>query len=1088
MSDDVRNLPEFSLVESELENGLTVEASAGSGKTYSVAGAVALLLATQVDLRISEILVTTFTRNAAAELRDRIRRQLLSLERALRENAIGENDVLAKSLDGPQRLVHAERLDRAIREFDTATISTIHSVCSRVMAMAGLPVVGEGRTDADIKDLVQNVVNSVVISYVIKNGADNIADVKTFSERMANVVTEALSSPRSLLLVSGATDESGDETSSDFGHHTRRMIRTCMKRITDITRGDPTFNDLLLRTADVLGPRGDAAVGDAFRERFKIAIIDEAQDTDELQWEIFRSAFAADEVNRKLVTVGDPKQAIYRFRGADVEAYLSNRDESKVQTLTRNWRSDARLIKALNAVFSGETFGEGIEYLTVSARDGAPESSIGDSPSLAIVDIGEQTRAPSVTYPAAVRVLDLLHNMKIDDGEKKRSLRPQDICVLVTSRANGSKIESALRRLHVPAVSSGTESVMVGVMASDIRRLLRAMASPSDESFLRLAAATIFLGAQLVDVGSISDDDLEMYAQRVFGWSTILRRKGINGLAHELRRDADVLGRLVAGRDGERRETDFAHVIELLHAETHGKGCTPDVVLDAFDRLADVDATAETVSRRVESDRDAVQIMTVHASKGLEFPVVVVADLWKLEGRGGKQSAPVFHAGSKADSHSRHRTIDVGWVTKNDDTSGKAIRKNEELGEKKRLFYVAMTRAKHHVSLVYAAGNGKHLTDPIIERVAEVRDGQCVDILSYEHPPRLPLYDDGQKGDDTLTTAGIKRVVNTTYRRLSFSGITQHQRGQSPTPVAVIESSGGGSGDDDDIITIQSGYSDESVAAGVPEMPMARIPGGTYFGTVMHKVYELIDFAATDLRGEVQRVVNDIVVGSLASYRTAIIEGVLLSLNTPLGGELGSVRLTDFTRDHRLDELGFEMGLADIASQVTVSEVATVVKELLVAAGRTDDVLMEYLTSVESSFNTQLVGLMNGSIDALLRLRVDGEDKFFITDYKTNRLDRDGVDAMIDGYSRDSMLEEMAHHDYPLQALIYGVSVYRFLRWARPNVDADTAIAGFAYFFVRGMVGDATPGDHQHRHGVFTWSAPAGLWSALSDLFSRVAS
>lgn len=1089
MSDTVRVLPEFSLVESELENGLTVEASAGSGKTYSVAGAVALLLATHDDLRISEILVTTFTRNAAAELRDRIRRQLLSLERCLRENTIGENDVLAQSLDGPQRLVHAERLDRAIREFDSATISTIHSVCSRVMAMAGLPVVGEGRTDADIKDLVQNVVNSVVISYVMKEGADNIVDVKSFSDRLASAVTEALSSPRSHLLVSGTTDEAGDEMSSDFGRQTRRMVRTCIKRITDITRGDPTFNDLLLRTAEVLGQRGDAAVADAFRERFKIAIIDEAQDTDELQWEIFRSAFAADEVNRKLVTVGDPKQAIYRFRGADVEAYLSNRDESKVQTLTRNWRSDARLIKALNAIFDSETFGDGIEYLTVSPRDGAPESSIGDAPSLAIVDIGAQTRAPSVTYPAAIRVLDLLHNMKIHDGDKTRPLRPQDICVLVTSRANGSKIESALRRLHVPAVSSGTESVMAGVMASDIRRLLRAMAAPSDESSLRLAAATVFLGAQLVDVGSITDDDLEIHSQRIFGWATTLRRKGINGLAHELRRDGDVLGRIVAGRDGERRETDFAHVIELLHAETHGKACTADVVLDAFDRLADVEATAETVSRRVESDRDAVQIMTVHASKGLEFPVVVVADLWKSEGRkGGTPSVPVFHANDSTDANVRHRTIDIGWVINDDDKTGKATRKNEELGEKKRLFYVAMTRAKYHVSLVFADGNGKHLTDPIRERVAEVYDGQCVDILSYETPPRLPLYNDKKNEDGSLTTAGIKRSVITTYRRLSFSGITQHQRGQASSPVAAIESSGGGSGDDDEIITIQSGYSDESVVAGVPEMPMARIPGGTYFGTVMHKVYELIDFAAADLRSEVERVVNDVVVGSLASYRLDIIDGVLLSLNTPLGGELGSVRLADITRSNRLDELGFEMGLADLASKVSVSEIGTVVKNALIAAGRTEDILMGYLNGVEETFNTQLVGLMNGSIDALLRIPINGEDKFFITDYKTNRLDRDGVDTMINGYSRDSMLEEMEHHDYPLQALIYGVSVYRFLRWARPTIDADAAIAGFAYFFVRGMVGEATPMSDQHRHGVFTWTAPPGLWSELSNLFSRVAS
>lgn len=1087
MSNELPVFPEFSLVGSELENGLTVEASAGSGKTFSVAGAVSLLLATQPDLRISDILVTTFTRNAAAELRDRIRRQLLSLEKSLRENVFADGDLVAHALRGDNQLVFANRLDQAIREFDSATISTIHSVCSRVMAMAGLAVVGEGRTDADIKDLIQNVVNSTVISYVVKNGADNITDIKRFSDRLAIIVTEVLSSPRSALLVGDNTNEIGDEDSDDFSRQTRFMVRSCVKRISDITRGDPTFNDLLLRTANILGAKGDPAVADAFRSRFKIAIIDEAQDTDQLQWEIFRSAFAADESERKLITVGDPKQAIYRFRGADVEAYLSNRDDSKVQTLTRNWRSDARLITALNAVFEGETFGDGISYLHVSARDGAPEYCTGDVASLSILNIGEKDKGGSIAYPAAVRVLELLQTLTINDGEKTRELRPQDICVLVKSRANGSKIESVLRRLKVPAVSSGTESVMASVMASDIRRLLQAMASPSNESSLRLAAATVFLGAQLVDVGSITDDALSSHAQRVYEWSAVLRRKGINALAHELRRNSEVLGRLVAGRDGERRETDFAHVIELLHSETLGKGCSPDAVLDAFDKLASVDATAETVSRRVESDRDAVQIMTVHASKGLEFPVVVVADLWKVKPGGGKPSIPVFHGYKDGESDSRQRTIDVGWVVGKESSTGKSLRENEEKGEKKRLFYVAMTRAKHHVSVVYAEGKGERLTDGLLDRVADVSDGACVDIVDYSTPPRLSEYSLETTTTTNLSTAEMLRGVSPTYRRLSFSGITKNHRGASATPVALIESEGGGCGDDDEIITIQSGYA-EDVELGVDSMPMAEIPGGTYFGTVMHKVYELIDFAAENLQLEIERVVNSVVSGSLSAHKESIIEGVALSLSTPFGGMLPSSKLRDMTRNNRLDELGFEMGLADTSAKVTVSEIGTVVKKALVAAGRNDDILMNYLTGLEETFSTQLVGLMNGSIDALLRIAVDGQQKFFITDYKTNRLDRDGVDLRISGYSRDSMLEEMEHHDYPLQALIYGVSVYRFLRWVRPDLDANSAIAGFVYFFVRGMVGESTPQVNGHRHGVFTWEAPNGLWSELSDLFSRVSS
>ncbi len=1118
MSQTSMAMPEFSLTESSIENGLTVEASAGSGKTYSVAGMVALLLARDPDLRISEILVTTFTRNAAAELRDRIRRQLLTLEKSLRNGEIKDDDQIALSLNDGHELVYADRLDRAIREFDSATISTIHSVCSRVMAVAGLPVVGEGRTESEIENLVQNVVNSVLVSYFEKK-RDEIADdlvalnLSEIAKRVPVIVEQVLASPRSLLLTNGTTDESGDDVSKELGPIVRKMIRECVKKISLETRQDPTFNDLLLRTAEVLGPGGDAAVAEAFKSRFKIAIIDEAQDTDQLQWEIFKSAFDADETVRKLVTVGDPKQAIYRFRGADVEAYLSNRDESNVQTLTRNWRSDARLLKALNTVFSGETFGDGISYHEVTARDGAPESSIGDFPSLTIFDIGEHDSARAVTYPAAYRVFELLSTLRIYEHGQDRGLRPQDICVLVTSRANGRKVENALRGFGVPAVSSGTESVMSGVMASDVERLLRSMSSPNDDSSLKVASATVFLGAELVRVGSISENELERFRQEVIGWASVLRRKGISALANHLRSNPEVLQRLVGGRNGERHETDFAHVVELLHKETGGKGCDPEYALDVFERLKGLEATAETVGRRVESDRDAVQIMTVHASKGLEFPVVVVADLWKEEKSAGKPKAPVFHKDESSKDGVRHRIIDIDWIFKGSKTAGAALQKVENLGEKRRLFYVAMTRAKHHVTVVSAqkeakpeasakeiksakssktkkddaSQSNKRLTDSLVEKTQDVQDGLCVEVRKYVKPEAPPRYVDQRKSHDDLKIAPTSREIDTTYRRLSFSGLTKNQRGHSASPVAEIESSGGGSDDDDDIITIRSGYSDESIDTGVSSMPMGRVPGGTYFGTVMHKVYELVDFAVEDIRTEVERVVDEVVVGSLADHREEIIDGVVLSLETPLGGLLGAVQLRDISRQDRLDELGFEMGLADINAKVLVAEIGTVVKKYLSEAGRPDDLLMNYLSALEKSFNTQLVGLMNGSIDALLRVQVGEEEKFFITDYKTNRLDRDGVDTMIDGYSRDSMLEEMEHHDYPLQALIYGVGVYRFLRWARPDIDADAAIAGFSYFFVRGMVGSETPIDGQHRHGVFSWEAPVGLWPALSDLFSRVA-
>lgn len=1083
--------PEFSITGTELENGLTIEASAGSGKTFSVAGIVAFQLATQPQLRISEILVTTFTRNAAAELRDRVRRQLVNLERDLRNNVIDENDELALLLADRDRLGCADRLDRAIREFDSATIATIHSVCSRVMAMAGLPVVGEGRSSADIAQTIRFVVNSVVISHSARTGSLPFVEAKIFANRLEEAVTKALSSPRSQLLVAGTTDETSDESSNDVGQVTRIMVRECLDRINKITQSDPTFDDLLVRAANLLSEGGDEAVRQAFSSRFTIAIIDEAQDTDQLQWEIFRGVFHPDETSRKLLAVGDPKQAIYRFRGADVDAYLAQRVPSKVRTLTRNWRSDARLIQALNTVFTGKDFGEGINYPIVSARDGAPTSSIGKFPSLSILRIGEQGNQNAIVKPTAWRVRELLGVLMIDDEDAKEGRRlpyPREICVLVNSKVNGRKIEKELRTMDIPAVSSGTESVMASVLASDMGRLFDAMAHPGDRSRLRLAAATIFIGEQLVTLGTLTDEVLDEIAQRIVEWSSLIRRRGINAWAFEIRRVETIVERLVSGREGERQETDFTHIVELLHSVTKGKGCSPEVLLDEMDRLDGLEDMNETVSRRVESDRDAVQIMTVHAAKGLEFPVVVVADLWKMRKPDVKR-IPVFHRPDPINKAQRNRTIDLGWVYKEPDTQGAKLLEDEEHAEKKRLFYVAMTRAKHHVSLIHAdAKDDKDLrvTSTLIEDVAAEKDSSCIQSILYTRPNANP-YQSAANAEGKLTTAKLSHSLQQTYQRLSFSGLTKHHRGQAPTAVASIDSSHGGQDDDDDIITIRSGYTDIGIEQGVSEMPFGRLVGGTYFGKVMHAVYELIDFSSTDLETEIAAAIDKVVVGTLADHRAELIQGVLLSLRTPLGGIMGDTELCQILAKDRLAEMNFEMGLASSKAKVTVSDIGAVVEKCLREANRADDILMPYVVGLKETFKSPLLGLMNGSIDALLRIGDAEKQRYYITDYKTNRLDHDGVTTMIEGYQRSGLLEEMEHHDYPLQALIYGVAVYRHLRWTMPDVDADAAVVGLAYFFVRGMVGKQTPVVDGHRHGVFSWEAPPGLWSQLSDLFSRSA-
>jgi exodeoxyribonuclease V beta subunit len=848
----------------------------------------------------------------------------------------------------------------------------------------------------------------------------------------------------------------------------------------------------------VLADKSQVALVAALRQKYLLAVIDEAQDTDKLQWSIFQNIFP-DSSKNMLLAVGDPKQAIYRFRGADIDAYLSVREDDKLLTLRENWRSDEDLIAALNHLFEGWEFGTGINYIPVKARTGAPKSSIVGVKPLSIISLGAVTNKTRIVRPTALRVREILEKVQITNHGKTRAVKPGDICVLVTSRNTGASVESALREMGVSAVSSGTENVMQGEMATAVYNLLRAMDEPYETSRIRLAAASPFFGASLATAGALDDETVEQIRRTISLWGSTLRRRGVAALAASLRADLEIAARIVQGSGGERRETDFAHVIELLHSATLGVGCTPAEVLNSFNDFSQLEPQSEIISRRVESDKDAVQIMTVHAAKGLEFPIVVVADLWKkVRAKNPKKPSPdAFYRDSPTNPGEREHVIDATYVLGSDlFAEAKEGRKQEESDEVKRLFYVALTRARHHVSLIVADDDPakKTKTPRIVEGLAEPTRFQDVsevaEIVKKENIQTYPSYVSVQEINEKFATAPFAGSVQQTYSRLSFSGITKNRKYKQVENLNLEGEARGGYGDDaeSEIISMRSGYSDKDVAllATPDPMPLAHIAGGTYFGKVMHTVYEHIDFAVTDLQQEVARVVDTYVTGSLLrEHRQEIIDGVVLSLRTPLGGLIGPSTLAEVASVDRLNELNFEMGLAALSHGVMVNNIGKVLVQCLEREGRFNDVLMPYARMLASdAFAVPLYGLMNGSIDTLIRFSQDSQQRLFVTDWKSNRLDEDGMAYVIDGYSRESMVNAMEHHHYPLQALIYGTAVHRYLRSRAGSGKSLPVIAGMAYFFIRGMVGEPTPIENEHRHGVFTWEAPQGLWQELSDEIS----
>jgi len=553
---------------------LVVEASAGTGKTYSVAAIVTLELALHDDLRLGQILITTFTRNAAAELRDRVRRRIVETLPKLRGEIAADSDpVVVRLRNGSDDEIAARirRLERALVEFDTATISTIHGVCSRVLRMAGM----EAGSIADV-DETDRIVAEAVNDLVVSQSADHQWDEKKLKD-LVNVMRE---DPFIEPWIDPALDDFDRSRLEDLCE----LLKDCIGRIQREMTASPSYNDLLRLARELIcdESRGDLLA--ALRARFKLAIVDEAQDTDRQQWEFFNRLFPGND-GRRLISVGDPKQAIYSFRGADVQAYVrhTRQPEMTHRSLDTNFRSDQPLLAELNRAFADREFGAGIAYVEVHAPEHHQQPQIQGMPgSVEFVDLDVVSNQNGLAKPVLGKVIELLEEGRLTDTDSPaaegRPLAPNDICILVKSGAVGQLVQQALVKAGIPAVTGGTSSVMASSMALDFRSLLEAMERPSDLGRVRRAAATVFFGHSLVNVGALLDEDsheIEQVQEQLLGFQAILTKRGLASLGAAIEADKAVMTRIARGPQGERKVTDFLHLIEVMDANGPSTGHSP---------------------------------------------------------------------------------------------------------------------------------------------------------------------------------------------------------------------------------------------------------------------------------------------------------------------------------------------------------------------------------------------------------------------------------------------------------------------------------------------------------------------------------
>ncbi len=1102
-----------------LPAGTTVlEASAGTGKTFTIAALTARYLA-EGEVELSDLMLVTFGRNASLELRLRVRERLVSTEAALRAAVSG---AVVPSLDevgallcsgAPAELeVRRTRVARALAEFDAATIATTHEFCLQMLD--GLGVLGDREPEAvfveHLGDLVREVTNDVYLRRYAPRGRapfDSFEDALGVAQKAVGATHTRLVPP------AGDPDEATDAVERvSFVAEVRAEVerRKLAGRLF-------TYDDMLTRLRDALAdPVWGEAAADRLRSRYRVVMVDEFQDTDPVQWDILDRAFSG---HATLVLIGDPKQAIYAFRGADVFSYLDARAEAgTVRTLATNWRSDATLVEALGTLTGGAALGDPrIVVRPVAARHherrlrspgGAPPAPL----RLRVHAHEADAEEPPLVGDVRPRLLrDLVADITATlesrvelhlDDKGWRPVQPADIAVLVRTNERGEEVREALVAAGVPAVMLGAGSVFTSPLAQEWLTLLEALEQPRQQ-LARRAALTPFVGWTFTQLAEATEDELTDLAQRVRRWSRVLAGRGVAALMETLTSDTRLPERLLGSVGGQRRLTDLRHLAEALHAAmvagTLGVGA-----LRAWlqDRITEARVRpAGDGSRRLDTDAEAVTVVTVHRSKGLEYPLVYLPDAWdrhvntRDEGRTlslHADGAPVLDVGGR-----------VG--------TGRAERfraaLDEDAGESLRLLYVALTRAQCQVVAWWAPSHNtpasalqrflyRGRTEGEVPAPAYPLSGDPCSLLGLGAgvalEPLLPrpaaAWQAPRAGLPTLGVRRFDRPLDLRWRRTSYSALTAAVHGLELSSPSVGSEAEPLHEDDESAPPVGS-----ATAEPVPEgplatpSPMGELPSGVDFGTAVHSIFELVDPTAPDLAVELRRATG-VALGRSGAHELSVetlAAALLPSFLTPLGPLAGGRRLADIAPRDRLPELAFEMPLSggdQARGEATLGRLAPLLRRHLAA----EDPLRRYADLLEHPVLAEqpLRGYLNGSIDAVLRVRDAARvPRYLVVDYKTNWLGSfDGRPLTVGDYTPPRLAEAMMAAHYPLQALLYGVAVHRFLRWRQPGYDPATHLGGVLYLFVRGMAGADTPQIDGVPCGVFSWRPAAALISELSDL------
>ncbi|WP_210498994.1 exodeoxyribonuclease V subunit beta [Vibrio crassostreae] len=869
----------------------------------------------------------------------------------------------------------------------------------------------------------------------------------------------------------------------------RTAIEECRAKLHEakVQNGWMSFDDLLTNLSDALDNDRSGILASRIRNQFRFAMIDEFQDTDPMQFNIFSTIYSTtvpkdEEKDFGLFMIGDPKQAIYAFRGADIFTYITaRRMVSDIYTLGTNWRSSFDMVNAVNSVFQHHTnpfiYDDDIGFLPIKPAskqyerewfvNGRKQEAMkvwsfqADDDKPTPKGDYEDKMAKSTAFEIQ-NILDASDNgnaVFVNKG-KESAIEAGDIAVLVRTGRQAKLVQRELAKQNIASVyMSSSDSVFATEEAKDVLRLMNAIIDPKNEMAVRSAlSSTLFnMTAQEIDSLNTKDNLWDSVVMEFIEYNTTWSWNGILPMLNKLVTKRDIASKYLSKAGGERQLTNLLHVGELLQQASQTIDSESGLIKWLEENIKEPNGNAEDQQLRLESDKNLVQIVTIHKSKGLEYDIVFMPFLSSYR----ENENALFH-----DAESQTTVLDL-----DEKDQSFSLAEKERLAEDLRILYVGLTRAVYGCYLgLTPIRNGRSTKEPTGVHMSAIgyllQKAEQSGMVGYQKYleeftkfdqtgiaeavlPTKPLsvYEGSAKVSETVSPKKFSHEVEKDWWVTSYSGLVRKLEHHH-------DASFDAAGIDPDQFDKESKKTDV-VLEHEKEYNIFTFPRGAVAGTFLHTIFEEVEYTESAYTSENTKIISEIMeLNNIDEIWLPTLQKLVDdTLNCDLNGE--GMLLSDVVKKKRLVEMEFMLPINNLTPS------------------RLNDIMLRherlYKTGGHAAFD-DVSGMLKGFIDLVF----ESGGKYYVLDWKSNHLGDD-----IELYTHDALDEAMADHRYDLQYNLYSIALQRFLQSRIPNYSYEEHFGGCYYIFLRGIDGKT------NKTGVFYSRPTMEVLGELHELMDK---